>query len=343
MPNPLTDRRVVVAIALVCCFLWGSAVPAVKIGYDLFAIAASDTPSLMLFAGVRFCLAGLLLLGWSAATRKPIVQPPLRFGELALLGLVSTAGQYLFYYIGLAHSTGVKVSITTSTSTFFSVLLAHFLYANDRLTARRLLGCLLGFVGVVVVNLAATGLDLNVSLFGEGFIVVAALLFSIAGIYGKGLSASMDAGVMTGWQLLIGGAVLGLAGLVTGGGFGAFGLEAALLLAYLAALSAAAFALWSVLMKHNPVGSIAIFNTAIPIFGVLLAGLFLGESVFEWKNLAALLLVSLGIWLVTGGVKDPSSGATRHLLPDGEKNPRAAAPYSSPRRGEGGSAAGRDG
>ena len=300
VPNPLTDRRLVVAIALFCCLLWGSAVPAVKIGYDLFAIAPGDTPSLMLFAGVRFFLAGLMLLGYSALTRKSVIKAPRRLGQLLLLGLISTAGQYLFYYIGLAHTTGVKVSITTSTSTFFSVLLAHFLYANDKLTPLRILGCLIGFVGVVVVNLSATGLDLHVSLLGEGFIVVAAALFSIAGVYGKRLSADMDAGVMTGWQLLLGGGVLGLVGLVTGGYFGDFGLEAAILLAYLAALSATAFALWSVLLKHNPVGSIAIFNCAIPIFGVLLAGLFLGETVLEWKNLAALVLVSVGIVLVTG-------------------------------------------
>ena len=93
------------------------------------------------------------------------------------------------------------------------------------------------------------------------------------------------------------------AGFATGGHFGAFGWEAALLLAYLAALSAAAFALWALLLKHNPVSSIAIFNCAIPIFGVLLAGLFLGESILEWKNLAALLLVSLGIVLVTGSAR----------------------------------------
>ena len=106
---------------------------------------------------------------------------------------------------------------------------------------------------------------------------------------------------MTGWQLMLGGAVLGIAGLADRRTFRRLRRsEAALLLAYLAALSAAAFALWALLLKHNPVGSIAIFNTAIPIFGVLLAALFLGESILEWKNLAALLLVSVGIWLVTG-------------------------------------------
>ncbi|WP_299640374.1 DMT family transporter [Devosia sp.] len=297
--SPFADRRVVIATALLCCFLWGSAVPAVKIGYGLLGIVPTDTPSLLLFAGIRFVLAGLMLLAYGAATGKPLVQKRQRFGELALLGLVSTAGQYLFYYIGLAHSTGVKVSITTSTSTFFSVLLAHLLYANDKLTARRILGCLLGFAGVIVVNLAAIGFDLNLSLLGEGFIVIAALLFSVGAIYGKRLSADMDPTVMTGWQLLLGGAVLTLVGLIGGGHFAAFDWPDVVLLAYLAALSAAAFTLWSVLMKHNPVGSVAIFNCAIPIFGVLLSGLFLGENVLQWKNLAALVLVSLGIWMVT--------------------------------------------
>lgn len=298
-PSIFSDRRVVVAVALLCCLLWGSAVPAVKIGYGMLGILPTDTPSLLLFAGLRFSLAGLMLLVHAATTGKPLLPSPRRLGELALLGLILTAAQYMFYYIGLAHTTGTKVSIITSTSTFFSVLLAHWLYSNDKLTGRRLIGCLVGFAGVITVNLSAAGFDLHLTLLGEGFIVIAALMFSLGAIYGKRLSADMEPATMTGWQLLLGGLMLTVAGLAGGGHFTGFGIEAAGLLAYLAALSAAAFSLWSVLMKHNPVGKVAIFNCAIPIFGVLLSGLFLGESILEWKNLAALVLVSLGIWLVT--------------------------------------------
>lgn len=298
-PSIFSDRRVVFAIATLCALLWGSAVPAVKIGYEVFALSRDDTGSLVLFAGVRFFISGVMLLGLAAATQKPLGMPRREFGEVALLGLMSTTAQYIFYYIGLAHSTGVKVSITTSSSTFFSVLLAHVLYVNDKLTPRRIIGCIIGFAGVVAVNLGAGGFDLNVSLLGEGFIVTAALLFSISGIYGKRISQKIDVMVMTGWQLLLGGALLALLGLVMGGTFTRFGWDAALLMAYLAVLSAAAFGLWSLLMKHNPVGMVAIFNCLIPVFGVLLSGLFLGESVFEWKNLVALVLVSAGIVLVT--------------------------------------------
>lgn len=297
--SPFADRRIVVAVAVLCAFLWGSAVPAVKVGYDLFGIAPSDTPSLLLFAGVRFLLAGIMLLAFAAVTGRTLLPGPRALAGMALMGLLSTGLQYMFYYIGLAHSTGVKVSIVTSVSTFFSVLLAHVIYADDRLTGRRLLGCVLGFAGVVAVNLAPAGFDLAFTLLGEGFIIIAAFLFSIAGIYGKRLTRRIDPIVMTGWQLALGGLMLVAAGLGTGGGFDGTGPVSLALLVYLAALSAAAFTLWSVLMKHNPVGRVAIFNTLIPVFGVLLSGLLLGENVLAWKNLAALLLVSTGIFLVT--------------------------------------------
>ncbi len=295
-----SDRRVVVATATLCCFLWGSAVPAVKVGYELIGIVPSDTASLLLFAGLRFFIAGLLLLGFAAVTRRPVgVTMPI-LGGVLLLGLLSTALQYFFYYVGLAHSTGVKVSITTTASTFFSVILAHFFYVNDKLTARRMIGCLLGLAAVIIVNLAAGGFDLQLSFFGEGFIVIAAVFFTLAAMYGKRLSQVMDATVMTGWQLMLGGAMIGIAGLALGGELQRFGWEAGLLTIYLSIVSAAAFTLWSVLLKHNPVGSVAIFGCLVPIFGVVISGLVLGESVLEWKNLAALVLVSAGIWLATG-------------------------------------------
>lgn len=104
---------------------------------------------------------------------------------------------------------------------------------------------------------------------------------------------------MTAWQLAIGGAALLVIGYLSGGRSGEFHFSSVLLLMYLALLSSAAFALWSILLKHNPVGMITIFNFLIPIFGSLLSALFLHENVFEWKNLLALMLVCSGIYLVT--------------------------------------------
>lgn len=49
-------------LAMVCCLLWGSAFPCIKTGYEMFEIDAADTASQILFAGVRFALAALILV-----------------------------------------------------------------------------------------------------------------------------------------------------------------------------------------------------------------------------------------------------------------------------------------
>lgn len=311
MNQPLHQSRSgVVALAVLCCALWGSAFPAVKRGYALLHIAPGDIASQMLFAGWRFALAGLILLVAAAALGKPVLRLQRRqMGQVALLGLTQTTIQYVFFYIGLAHASGVKSSIMNATGVFFSVVIAHHLYADDRLNARKALGCLIGFLGVVIVNLGKGDLGFDFSLLGEGFIVIAAFVLAAASIYGKRVSARIDPMVMTGWQLFLGGAVLTAGGAAAGGHLQALDGASGVLLLYLALLSSIAFAVWSLLLKHNPVGLIAAFNFLIPVFGVALSAAFLGESMFRWTYLIALILVCAGIWLVTRSTAPPRPAA----------------------------------
>ncbi|WP_127803344.1 DMT family transporter [Hydrogenophaga sp. NH-16] len=302
LPTSVFSRpRYLILLATLCCLLWGSAYPAIKGGYALLGIARSDTAAQLVFAGWRFLLAGALLLVMAQLTgRRVWALAPVQWAQLGLLGLAQTALQYVFFYVGLANTTGVKGSILNATGTFFSVLLAHFLYANDRLSRRKALGCAVGFAGVMVVNLRGTqGLDAEFTLLGEGFIVIAAFVLSAASIYGKRLSQRIDPMVMTGWQLGIGGLVLLLGGLAGGGDIRGWSAGSLALLGYMAVLSAVAFTLWAALLKHNRVGQVTVFNFLIPVFGALLSALFLGEAVLEWRNLAALVMVCGGIWLVT--------------------------------------------
>ena len=295
-----SDRRVVVLLASFCCLLWGSAYPAIKNGYAMFGIAANDIPAKMVFAGYRFVFAGLLLLVLAMAMRRNVfVLNRRNLLSTSLLGLTHTSLQYVFFYIGLAYTTGVKSSIMNATGTFFSVLMAHFIYRNDRLTLNKVVGCLIGFAGVMVVNFSHDLLDFNFTLLGEGFVVIAAFILSAATIYGKRLSQTMDSVVLTGYQLSIGGFALVLLGHATGGTLTGFTVQSTALMTYMVLLSSAAFALWTVLLKYNRVGLVTVFNFLIPVFGAVLSAIFLGESILEWKNVAALLLVGGGIWLVT--------------------------------------------
>ena len=295
-----SDRKVVVALALLCCLLWGSSYPAIKTGYAWFNIARNDIPTQLVFAGWRFLGAGLILLAWAMATRKAIWGLGFVAGrKLVVLGLAQTTLQYVFFYVGLAHTTGVKGSIMNATGTFFSVLLAHWVYHNDRLSHAKLWGCVVGFAGVMVVNLGRGTLDMDFTLLGEGFVVIAAFVLAAASIYGKQVSQRMDSVVMTGWQLGIGGVALLAMGWGLGGSLTGFTWGSSVLLVYLALLSSAAFSLWSILLKHNRVSQVTVFNFTVPVFGAALSALFLGEALLEWKNLLALVLVCGGIWLVT--------------------------------------------
>lgn len=300
LPVPVFARKnVAYACATLCCLLWGSSYPAIKSGYELFQIATEDIPSKVVFAGYRFLFAGLLLLLFALAQRKPIARlSPRQFGQLTLLGLTQTTIQYIFFYVGLAFTTGVKGSIMNATGTFFSVLLAHFIYHNDKLSYNKTLGCVLGFAGVMLVNFSSGLQDFSFVWQGDGFVVLAAFILSAATMFGKRISQTVDPTVMTGWQLAIGGLVLVGGGYAAGGTLEVHSVQAVAILGYLTLLSSVAFALWSVLLKVNRVSMIAPFNFVVPVAGTVLSAIFLGENILEIKYAVALVLVCSGIWWV---------------------------------------------
>ncbi len=303
----ITDTRVVCALSLLACLLWGSAYPAIKTGYSLFAIGPDDTAGKFLFAGYRFFAAGLILIGFSLATgRKAFGLGAGLMARVALLGVGMTTLQYIFFYIGLSHTSGVKGAIMNGTTTFFTVLAAHFMFKAERLTRRVSLGCAIGFLGVIFVNFSRDLFNLHFTFAGEGFLIIAAFVMAVSGVYGKAVSQRMDSVVMTAWQLSIGGALLIALGYAMGGSLAGFTPVSTSLLAYMALLSSAAFAIMATLLKYNPVSLFSIFLFTVPIFGTALSALFLGEKLLEWKNLVALVCVCIGIFLVTY-IKSPAS------------------------------------
>ena len=189
-------------------------------------------------------------------------------------------------------------SIMNATGTFFSVLLAHFIYHNDKLSYNKTLGCVLGFAGVMLVNFHSGLSEFQFVWKGDGFVVLAAFILSAATLYGKRISQTVDPTVMTGWQLGIGGAALVAGGYATGGTLEVHSMKAVAVLGYLTLLSSVAFALWSALLKVNRVSMIAPFNFVIPVAGTVLSAIFLGENILDIKYAIALVLVCSGIWWV---------------------------------------------
>ncbi|NFH79578.1 DMT family transporter [Clostridium botulinum] len=295
-----TNRKNIVILAIISCILWGSAYPAIKVGYELFNIGTNDIGSKLIFAGYRFAIAGILVLVMDLINRKNIFKYSLKeFGEITLLGSTQTALQYLFFYVGLSYTTGVRGSIINGTGTFASIILAHIIYKNDKLNFNKILGCIIGFIGVIIVNLNGKSIGgQGFSLKGEGSLMIAAIIFAASAIYGKKITQNKDASIVTGYQLFIGGIILSILGFIFGGHLKGFTSKSTMLLIYMALLSSIAFAIWSQLLKFNKVGVISVFNFLVPIFGTLLSAIFLKENIFDIKILISLILVCSGIFLV---------------------------------------------
>ena len=288
-------------IALLCCALWGSATPAIKTGYRLLAV--EGVSSIMLFAGIRFFMAGIFtVIIFSIARRKLLIPKKENIGRILTVASVQTVIQYVFFYLGLAYTSGVKGTIASGSGAFFAVLIASLIFKQEKLTVKKIVACAVGFLGIVLINL--NGLTFSsdpLDLMGVAFVLLSAIALSFSSVLIKKYSAYEDPVTISGYQFIVGGFFMIMIGLAFGGKVDFSNLFGVLDLVYLALLSAVAYSLWGILLKHNPVSKVTVFNFTTPVFGVLLTMLFLpGESgsVNIINLVITLVLISLGILLL---------------------------------------------
>lgn len=285
--------------AMLCCFLWGSAFPCIKIGYKLWEINSLDTASQILFAGMRFLLAGILAIVLGSMLERRFLKPEQGVaGKILWLSLLQTVAQYMFFYIGLAHTSGVKASIIEAVNVFVAILVSGCLFRQETIHARQMIGCLIGFAGVVLINL--NGVDFHMQANGEGFILLSTIAYAFSSVFLKRYSAKHNPVMLSGYQFIAGGIILILCGLLLGGRMGAVSASAIGILVYLAFVSAVAYSLWGLLLKYNPVSKVAVFGFMNPVFGVILSAWLLDEreQAFGVLSIISLALVCVGIYIV---------------------------------------------
>ncbi|QHS23159.1 DMT family transporter [Virgibacillus sp. MSP4-1] len=299
MKGILQNKWSVIAIAVFCSILWGSAFPVLKISYVEMQMAADDIIAKIVFAGMRFLLAGLIVLLFLVVMNpSSILVSRKQFTVLIILGIVQTALQYFFFYNGLAKVSGMQGAILSSSGTFFTVLLAHFYYKNDRLSWKKVVGLVAGFSGIVIANWGQE-FQLSFQWDGEGFMILSGVTSAIATIMAKELATGIHPFAVTGWQLSLGSILMLLVGVpqLADGAivFTTFGWG---LLIYSAFLSAIAFALWYSLLKYNNAGIISMYKFIVPVAGTLLSSIFIPEEQLNIFILLAIAMVALGIIIV---------------------------------------------
>ncbi len=286
----------VIGIAVFCSILWGSAFPVLKISYVELQMHPDDIVAKLVFAGIRFFLAGLIVLVFLLFSNpKKIIVTKRQFMVLIILGVIQTFLQYFFFYNGLAKVTGMQGSILASSGAFFTVIIAHYYYKKDRLNWKKIIGLIAGFTGITLANWGQE-FQLTFQWDGEGFMILAGLTSAIATIMAKELAVGIHPFAISGWSLALGAILMLIVGLPQlkedAIVFTPLGLG---LLIYSAFLSAAAFGLWYSILKYNPAGEISIYKFIIPVAGVVLSSIFIPGEHLNVAIFAAIAMVAIGI------------------------------------------------
>jgi drug/metabolite transporter (DMT)-like permease len=293
------NERLRPLLAAFCAFGWSLAYPFIKIGYRVLGIG-EDLGSKLVFAGIRFTMAGILVLCFARSLHADIrIREKNVWPHVLLFAVVNTWLHYLTAYIGLTYIPSSRSTILDSMGGFFLIILSGFLYREDKIDARKVIGCIVGILGIFMINVGPIGEMLSgISFLGDGLILLNACCAAWGGIITRNISKKVDVTLATGYSMLIGGLMLLLCGAVAGiqvswnitlSGIG--------VICVLFLISAVCFGIYNLLLANHPISKVAIFNALIPVLGVMFASLLLGEP-FKWQYLAACLCVATGIYMI---------------------------------------------
>ena len=297
----LSRPLVMIILAFFCQGLWGIVFPVIKKSYELFSI--SGVGSTLLFASIRFMIAGviLLLLDTFMEKRFPVLDKK-GYASVFMLGTIQTGLAYAFQYIAMISASSINCSILNGTGVIFSTIIAHFISKDDKMNGRKALGGVLGFIGVLVCFLWGGKLE-GFSLKGEGLMLLSILTFVTGTNLSRIVTTGIKSVVVSGYNLLVGGAELFILSLFLGGRIGNGGLYGIMCLVFLSLTSCVCLYLWTALSSANSVSKVAVFQCINPITGAIAASLLLGENVFQPKYIVSVLLVVISIIIITKGRK----------------------------------------
>jgi drug/metabolite transporter (DMT)-like permease len=252
----------------------------------------------ILAAGARLALGGVLLLGMLVVTGRSL-RPRVGVMAVAWLALTQTVLFYGAVFWGISQDgAGLPAVLANTDPLFVAVLAAIFL--GEHLSGRQWVGLLVGLVGAAVV--VWDGPLWPPALSPSALIVVGgALAWSVGTVVAaRGVRGRAEPLALAAWQMLAGGVVLVVGGLVGEGAPDATTLRELGLILLLAVVgSAVPFAMFYVALQRAPAAEVSAWFFLVPVVGVLMAWPLLGETPSA-QLVAGMVGVSCGLWLVLG-------------------------------------------
>lgn len=294
------NKKLVPVLAFLCAAGWSLAYPLIKLGYSNLNVASDDLGSKIRFAGIRFLMAGIIVIIFALLQKKKMqIKEGKSWLWLLLFAIVNISLHYCFSYVGLGYLPSSRSTILDSMNGFFAIILSCLIFADDKFTKIKTLGCVLGFSGILLINIqVGQAMFSGISFRGDGMILLNALCGAFGGILTRVVSKKMDMTLATGLSMAIGGMILCIITLLVHPNV-AWNITAKsiLIIISLVLISAVCFGIYNQLIACNPISKIAIFNAFIPILGVIFSAIILGEPM-KLKYFVAGMLVALGVYVI---------------------------------------------
>ncbi len=286
----MSKHKTVVA-ALFTMLLWGSLFPMVKLGFSAYEV--KSTADILLFAGIRFVICGAVICLF-AAVRDKASYRPVKGALLPILlsGLFAIILHYAFTYMGLGLTDSSKTALLKQVGALFYVCFSFLFVKEDKPTVRKIVACLIGFLGIVALNVDGSGFSFSL---GDLFILCASFCTVFSNVISKVVFRRVSPITSTGVSQLFGGAVLLLIGALMGGRV-QFTLDASLLImVYICAASIVSYCIWYGIVKSGELSKLFIIKFAEPLFACVFGAIILHENIWRLQYLFAFLLISGGI------------------------------------------------
>ena len=277
---------------LILCGIWGSTWLFIKIGLR-------DLPPFT-FAGLRFVLASAILGSLILIRRARWPRTRSEWYLIAVSGLLQFTLNYGLVFWGEQYISSGLAAVLQSTFPLFGLVFAHFYLPSERMTTLRVVGVLLGILGVGVIFSDQLTIAGSLALMGSIALVVSALVGSYSNVLVKAYGGKIDPQILAASQMVFGFVPLLAVGFATEGNPLRFHwtVSALLSLMYLVIVgSVIAFALYYWLVRRMDVTNTMLIALVTPVVAVILGMLVLHERL-NWRLVAGSGCIILGLGLI---------------------------------------------
>jgi len=290
----LGKRDNTIFLAIVTCLLWSTAYAGIKIGLQY------DTP--LHFAGMRFTLAGLMILPFTVKPGAFIRMIREHWKIVIWVTVLQTIVNYILFYLGMDMVPGALGAVIVGSQPLVTAVAAALMHEGDPLTRRKVVTIIFGITGVILISAGRQAFKLGslIELLGVFMILGANIATATSNVLVSLKGKGMNPLVLSSTSLFIGGAIIWLISIpLEGKPQGPMPVKYWLILLWLSFMAANAFSIWFRLLQrpHVKVSELNLWKFIIPVVGAILSWLFVPDEKPEWLTIAGMIIITSSLIL----------------------------------------------